>query len=148
MKKTHASTEYPIVIKQVKNSVVLSCPDFKQNKIVDLPEDKKITPEFLTRVAEQIGRIWLKNHMKLVEFAGTEIPPPAPSKIKSVLEKREEKLISPPELAELAGVSSDTIRRAIDRGEIESELTSGGHRRVTHVQAIRYLEKQGYSLEL
>ena len=148
MKKTHASTEYPIVIKQVRDGIAISCPDFKQSKLIPLPKDKKITPDFLGEISREIGKIWLENHLKLVEIAGTSLPPPQPSQVKMTLEDREEKLLSPPELARLSGVSADTIRRAIDRQEIKSELTSGGHRKVRYEEALSFLERQGYQIEV
>lgn len=146
MKKTHASTEYPIVIKQIRGAITLSCPDFKQIKIVDLPKDKKVTPQFLSEIAAEIGKVWLENQAKLVETVAAGRSCPQPSSVKMTLEDRTEKLLSPPELSKLAGVSADTIRRAIDREEIPSETTSGGHRKVRWSSALKYLEEQGYSL--
>lgn len=147
MRKSHASLEYPVVIKQMKDMVVIACPDLKQTEVLPLPENGRIDPSFVMKVAEKIGQIWLKNHLRLKEIAASDLPCPEPSKIRMSLNERREKPLTAPQLAQIAGVSPDTIRRAIDRGELASELTSGGHRKIPFPVAMQYLEQIGFKLE-
>ena len=124
--------------------IVLSCPDLKQTQVLALPENGKIDPQFIVKVAEKIGQIWLKNHLRLKELASLELPCPLPSKIRMSLDEKREKPLTAPELAQIAGVSPDTIRRAIERGDLKCEITSGGHRKIPFPVAIQYLEKIGF----
>jgi excisionase family DNA binding protein len=50
-----------------------------------------------------------------------------------------EKLLTTTEAADLLGFSASTVRRMVDRGELASILTPGGHRRISKrdVETIR-----------
>lgn len=49
----------------------------------------------------------------------------------------------PGQVAELLGVSVDTVRRMADNGELKTRRTSGGQRVVDGVDLARYLEEHG-----
>lgn len=50
---------------------------------------------------------------------------------------------SPRQLAQALGVSESSLKRWIDAGRIEAARTSGGHRRVTQREAVRFIREQG-----
>ena len=83
--------------------------------------------------------LWLTNQQKLRDFVKTRKLCPRPSKMKMGFEEGEEKPLTPPELARIAGVSADTIRRAIDRGDIDSIVTQKGHRKIPLPSVVDYL---------
>lgn len=53
----------------------------------------------------------------------------------------------PAQVAELLGVSVDTIRRWCDEGRLETTRSSGGHRLVSGKDLARYLSDQGQAYE-
>jgi excisionase family DNA binding protein len=144
MKKSHASLEFPVVIKQIKDLVVVSCPDFRHAETIALPSSRRISKEFVIKVTEKLAQVWLKNHLRLSELAALNLPCPKPSKIRMALDEKKQKPLTAPQLAKMAGVSADTIRRAIDRGELKSEVTSGGHRKISQEVALDFLDKMGF----
>lgn len=50
---------------------------------------------------------------------------------------------SPRDLAQALGVSESSVRRWVDRGEIPSLRTEGGHRRIELASAVSYIRKKG-----
>lgn len=48
---------------------------------------------------------------------------------------------TPPTLAPLFGVNVSTIKRWVDKGYLDSEVTAGGHRRITREQLAHFIEK-------
>lgn len=56
--------------------------------------------------------------------------------------------LTPPEIARLFGVSPDTVRRLIDRGELPSiQLSDPGWHRVTKEDVVNYAAKKGIKLD-
>ncbi|MFZ6036450.1 MAG: helix-turn-helix domain-containing protein [Patescibacteria group bacterium] len=48
---------------------------------------------------------------------------------------------TPPQLAQLFDVNVSTIKRWVDRGYLEAEVTAGGHRRVNRDQLTRFIRR-------
>ena len=53
----------------------------------------------------------------------------------------------PGQVAELLGVSIDTVRRWCDEGRLRTERSAGGHRLVSGADLARYLEEQADAYE-
>lgn len=53
----------------------------------------------------------------------------------------------PSQVAELLGVSTDTVRRWCDEGRLETTRSSGGHRLVSGASLARYLNSQADAYE-
>jgi len=54
-----------------------------------------------------------------------------------------EQLLSPRDLAEALGVSESSVKRWVDRGELQALRTAGGHRRIDRREAIRFARAHG-----
>jgi excisionase family DNA binding protein len=54
--------------------------------------------------------------------------------------------LSPKQLAEAIGVSESSVKRWIDEGRIAATRTCGGHRRVTVVEALRFIRETGITV--
>lgn len=52
--------------------------------------------------------------------------------------------LSPAEVARAIGVSESSVKRWVDRGDIPSRKTAGGHRRLPAAGVVRFLRQQGY----
>lgn len=55
--------------------------------------------------------------------------------------------LSPRQLADALGVSESSVKRWADKGEIETERTAGGHRRMPWPAVLRFLRASEMSLE-
>ena len=51
--------------------------------------------------------------------------------------------LSPKELALAIGVSESSLKRWVDEGAIQAGRTSGGHRRITLAEAVRFIRETG-----
>ena len=56
------------------------------------------------------------------------------------------KLLSPRDLAEAIGASESSLKRWADAGRLHVTRTEGGHRRITFVEAIRFIRASGASV--
>ncbi len=57
-----------------------------------------------------------------------------------------ERTLSPRELARAIGASESSVKRWVDAGRIPAKLTSGGHRRIELMPALRFLRSSGREL--
>jgi molybdopterin-binding protein len=54
---------------------------------------------------------------------------------------------APAQVAELLGVSPDTVRRWCDEGRLKATRSDGGHRHIDGKELARYLREQGSAFE-
>ena len=57
------------------------------------------------------------------------------------------KYLSPKQLGQAIGASESSLKRWIDDGLIEVVRTTGGHRRITLAEAIRFVRQRGYTVK-
>lgn len=57
------------------------------------------------------------------------------------------KYLSPKQLGQAIGASESSLKRWIDDGLIEVIRTTGGHRRVTLAEAVRFVRQRGYTVK-
>jgi excisionase family DNA binding protein len=143
-KKLLSPLDYPLVIKAELGSLKIYSPDFKiataalaDLSLVPLAERKS----YYQSVGAEVMRAWSKIQaaQKAMASQGKELPDPSDGFLPIAKGSREERL-SPRDVAELMGCHVDTVRRAIDRGELKSRLTPGGHRRVLESDAREWLK--------
>lgn len=148
MRKRHATLEYPIVIKQVNDFLTVSCPDLPKTTSIPIPEKGGLSGEFLSKVALELRKRWIENQTRLRDFDSTKCTTPTPSEIRTTISDRGTKPFTPNRLAKILGVSGNTIRRAIQRGEIGCESTSGGHIKIPIHEGLKFAEKSGFKIDL
>jgi len=138
MGRIHQPLTYPIVIKQVLDSLVISCPDLDITLSVSIPE--KLDKDFVYNVGRRIVDLWARTEEKLSNFDSAKMKPPTPSSIKGSVTLPRDHELTLPEAARQIGVSENTLRRMIKRGSIKSRFTDGGHRRISENEIREYLE--------
>ncbi len=80
--------------------------------------------------------LWLKSGI----FDPRGLSVPAPQSLQNV---HDHDTLSPRDLALALGVSESSVRRWVDRGEIPSHRTRGGHRRIALADALAYARRAG-----
>lgn len=56
------------------------------------------------------------------------------------------KYLSPKQLGQAIGVSESSLKRWIDDGLVEATRTTGGHRRISLPEAVRFVRQRGYEI--
>lgn len=140
MKRKPSIFHYPIVLKQTREYLAVTCPDLGVTVVEPFPKDGKLSAQFMVRVGITVGKTWAKMAGELKRIEAAKLPYPEPSFIKYATAKHSDWL-SVPELAKLSGDSKNTIRRAIDRGDLEAEKSPGGHRSIPVLAAKAYLKE-------
>jgi excisionase family DNA binding protein len=136
--------DYPLVIKSELGSLKIYSPDFKiasaNLAVLSLvpPAERK---SYYQSVGAEVMRAWSKIQaaQKALASEGKELPDPSDGFLPIARGSREKRL-SPRDVAELMGCHVDTVRRAIDRGDLKSRLSPGGHRRVLESEARAWLK--------
>jgi excisionase family DNA binding protein len=139
MKKQPTHFDYPITIKKHLDFFVFSVPDLGITIVEDLPPGGRFTPVYLLKLAKTLGRTWIKIGQRLQQFNEAEKKPPRPSRQRTVLDERVRTLMTATELANRLGVSRMSVHRLCEKGLLEYEETSGGHRRFSELQLKKYL---------
>jgi len=142
MENIITSFDYPIIIKHVHGFLTVSVPD------LGISEKIQITKSFYKKetLNQNKDKIWnllvnvlnqSESHVQYKKWV------PDASQIKSSL-KKPAKDYSLPEfqkaLSQYIKVSENTIRRAIEKGQIICLKTAGGHRRIPESEIERYLK--------
>ncbi|NQZ78434.1 MAG: helix-turn-helix domain-containing protein [Ekhidna sp.] len=137
--------DYPFVIKKELDRVVIYSPDLEV-AFGELPIPSQIKPEDRKDYYQKLGlavlKAWQKGEAVKSQMIsdGDELPEPSKAYLPTRLSKQQ--FLSPVAIASMAGCHKDTVRRAIDRGEISSSLSPGGHRRVLEADALKWIESR------
>ena len=130
--------EYPVIIKQHLDFVVLSVPDLGITVVENLPPKNKLTPQYITQIATSLAKVWLKAQKKLSQHQSSQIPPPKPSQKITSQNKGSQKLMTSTEAAKILGISRMSIHRLVKSGTIKCIETKGGHRRFSELHLKEY----------
>ncbi len=139
--RSHRPLSYPIVIKQVHESLVISSPDLETHLSLYIGT-APITEKLMFDVMEKILKLWSLAQNKTKDFSAARMKPPVPSSIRGVLSVPREHELNLPDAAKALSVSQNTLRRMIKRGAIKARFTDGGHRRISEVEIREYLERK------
>ena len=139
-RKSFDPRRYPIVLRVVDGYLEISQPDLNITQVRGKFDD-------ITQ-AEEIGRAVLdvmsRATKKYVELFSTEESTiPQPSHPKGILVHPGEAVLGINEVAQMIGVSKDTVRRLCLDGKLNPVLTRGKHRRFRLKNVLSYLEAQG-----
>ena len=150
MKKTkHLSSkltsiqEYPFILKKEADKMKIYCPDLDLS-YDQLPIAQNLAPHQRPHYFQMLGiailKAWQQGEAKKEDLSKANKKVPLPSSELTPSSHQTEKLLSPPEIARRKGCHRDTVRRAIDRGELEFIRTAGGHRRVPQTLAEKWIK--------
>ncbi|MCB0414572.1 MAG: excisionase family DNA-binding protein [Bdellovibrionales bacterium] len=125
--------EYPFIIKRQVDKLVIYSPDLNLS-YSELPIIQKLSPSQKPHYFQMLGiavlKAWQKGELKKEEMIKKHLSVPLPSEDLVPSRPLNEPLLSPIQIAKKMGCHKDTIRRAIDRGELKCTMTPGGHRKV------------------
>lgn len=134
--------EYPLVLRAELDRLQIYSPDLGVHNL-NLPSVQALTKadraKYYMRLGAEVLKTWktIEETRERLTRAGQDLP--EPSKAHFPTRPQNERALSPVEIAKLKGCHKDTVRRAIDRGELRSFATPGGHRRVLESEATRWL---------
>ena len=134
---------YPLVLPAELDNVKVFSPDFEVvNSTLPVAQrlSSKQKKRYFAMVGEQVLRTWqaAERARKSLINKGAKIPRP-PMGLDADINQSPNDVLSPDEVATKVGCHRDTVRRAIDRGELKSTLTPGGHRRIVKAEAKRWI---------
>jgi excisionase family DNA binding protein len=119
--------------------MTISIPDLGITLVEELPSDKKLNKDYVTRLGMKIAEAWVKAQKIMKDKASAKKYLPEASDIRSSL-KKPEKALSPARFAELVGVSKRTIIRDCQKRIIRARQTTGGHFKIPFAQVGLYQE--------
>jgi excisionase family DNA binding protein len=146
-KRLKSPLDYPVTIKKHTDFIVFQVPDLGITMVEEAPPGNKISPQFISKISKTLAKTWLKSSEKLHQYQLADKKAPEPSRQRRPIEEREEKLYTTPQVAEHLGVSENTVRRLVKRGELDCIKTSGKHRRFSELQIQRYLKQRREAIE-
>jgi hypothetical protein len=133
MRKPNSPFQYPVVLRQHLNFMTISVPDLGISLIEEMPEQKRLNKDYVTRIGLKVAEAWLKAQKIINEKSGAKKFLPYPSMTKESI-RAPEKDLSPQKMAQLVGVSKCTVIRDCKKGIIRSRRTSGGHFKIPVAQ--------------
>ncbi len=140
MKKSLSPFDYPVVIRQNLGFITISVPDLNIIMTEEIPVTKKLEKNFLIKIAKTVGMAWVKvSHQIHRKQTRTRLP----SKTREILSPRfKHEPVKIADAARIIGVSQNTLRRMVKRGQIGCVKTARGHRRFTESSLNKWLENQ------
>ncbi len=140
MKKTLSAFDYPIVIRQNLGFITISVPDLNIIMTEEIPLTKKLEKNFLMKIAKSVGLTWVKVSYQIHR---KQTAKRLPSKTKDILSPRfKAKPYKIAQASKVLGVSENTLRRLVKRGEISCIETPRGHRRFTEVALKAWMDRR------
>lgn len=129
MKKPRSPLEYPVTIRQVERFLIFSVKDLNISLVEELPENGRLSPEFMARVNKTIAKSWIKSSERLKAFREAGKTPPSPSLIRvATKDIKKSRPLTAPRVAKILGISENSVRR-IPKSKLRYYRTKGGHRR-------------------
>ena len=120
------------------NFLTISVPDLNIIMTEEIPLTNKLEKNFLIKIAKNVGMAWVKVSHQIYR---KQTKQRTPSKTKDILSPRfRSKPIKIAQAAKIIGVSENTLRRMVKRGDISCVKTGKGHRRFTENSLKKWLE--------
>lgn len=137
MKEPRSVLDYPVVLRKHLNFMTISIPDLGITLVTELPADRKLNKDYVTKISGKIAEAWVKAQRVMVDKSQHRKYLPPASDIRNSV-KKPEKALSPARFAAMVGVSKETIIRDCKKRLIKCRRTSGGHFRIPLVQVSLY----------
>ena len=142
MENKLTSFDYPIVLKHVHGFLTFSVPDLGISEKFPIAKDFYQSSQ-IEKHKEKIWQMLVNVLQESEKHIDQKKWVPDASQIKTSL-KKPEKDYSLPEFKKILSqhitVSENTLRRAIEKGQIICLKTEGGHRRIPESEIDRYLK--------
>ena len=139
MKQPTSVLEYPVVLRKHLTFMTISIPDLGITLVEELPPQKKLNKDYVTKIGIKIAEAWVKAQKIMKDKSQAKKYLPEASDIRGSL-KKPEKALSPARFAELVGVSKRTIIRDCQKRIIRARQTTGGHFKIPVAQVGLYQE--------
>lgn len=121
--------QYPFVIKQVNEFLLVTVPDFEVHVSDIIPANESLNKDYVTRVNKLLiraAKLVIEKQRQLEEVGKKHYHPP--SYINQTIQIKNKESISAKTAAKYLGISERTLRRWELDGVIRSTKTRGGHR--------------------
>jgi excisionase family DNA binding protein len=120
--------KYPVFYQQQNGYLVFICHDLNISLATDLPVRGKFNSKYALKLSSAIIKMEIKIQDRINFLNRNNKKIPKISRIKEVTDHKKTKKITVPQLANLIGVSVNTVRRRADSGQIPCLRSKGGTR--------------------
>lgn len=127
---------YPVLIRVVQGYLVASVPDF------DFHLSERVEQISEKGIGNLVVQLWKKCDLRLRELSQRQDPLPEASSQKTLFPSPHQATSwKIQEVSRVTGLSQATIRRAVERGDLNCALTPRGHRRFQEAEVRAWLKK-------
>lgn len=130
---------YPVIYQQQNGYLVFICPNLNLSLATDLPFRDKFNSKYAVKLASAMVKMEIKIKDRIAFLKRNNKKIPKVSRIKDVTDSKKIKKLTAPQVAELMGVSKDTIRRRADSGELPCFKSKGGTRYFLEKDILDYI---------
>ena len=119
---------YPVFYQQQNGYLVFICHDLNLSLVTDLPFRGRFNSKYAVKLSSAMVKMEIKIKDRINFLSRNNKKIPKVSRIKEVTDSKKIKRLTAPQVAELLGISKDTVRRRADSGQIPCFKSKGGTR--------------------
>jgi excisionase family DNA binding protein len=119
---------YPVFYQQQNGFLVFICHDLNLSLVTELPFRGRFNSKYAVKLASAMVKMEMKIKERVAFLKRNNKKIPKVSRIKDVTDSKKIKKLTAPQVADLLGVSKDTVRRRADSGQLPCFKTKGGTR--------------------
>lgn len=119
---------YPVFYQQQNGYLIFICHDLNLSLVTDLPFRGRFNSKYAVKLASAMVKMEIKIKDRIAFLRRNNKKVPKVSRLKDVTDSKKKKKLTAPQVAELLGISKDTVRRKADSGELPCIKSKGGTR--------------------